>query len=410
MKMQKIIAIILLSLFSFGMSAQKKNVDAAAKLIGKIDNVAEARNLLKDAMNHDQTKNDSRTYYTAGMVEWRSYDNDIRKRQINPKDGSVNNNDMSDKILNGYDYFKRAILLDTLPDKKGRVKPRYTKEILGLYDQYAYDIYRASVVKYSNKKYYPEAYNGFMTAAALGADKGMPNAMRLIPDTLRRDIYYYAAISAYAAKQDSCALDAFARSLALGLDDMDSFSYIMAIWENRLRGDYADKEGATDSLYNTAMEGYRRYGVKNPTFIKRSVEIDLYRNNARHALEILSKQIELTPDTTFLYGERAWVEESLGMDDDALMDYRKAAEMPGVTSYTLMRAAHKFFRMAAERKKNITGTGKQAKALRRAIITDFLDPAMEYATRAKEISTDPKEKQIIDNLIENIDFDLSVLK
>jgi hypothetical protein len=408
--MRKITSIILIILSFIGSYAQKKNVDAASKLVGTSDGLTEARNLLKEAMANEQTKNDSRTYFVAGLNEWRSYDNDIRKLQINPKDGSVTNAAMSDKILNGYSYFVKAISLDSLPDKKGKVKPRYTKEILGYYDQYAFDIYRAGVIKYKDKKYYPEAYIGFMTAAELAENPAMTKAAKAIPDSLRAESYYYAGISAYTAQKDTLALDAFHRAINTGCKDSQAYLYIMAIWENRLAGNYSNKDEALDSLYNVATRGYAIYGIENTTYLQRIIEIDSYRGKQAHALELLNEEVKRSPNVTFLYGQRAWIEEELGMDEDALVDYRKAAEMKGVTSYTLLRGAHKLYRMGAERKKNLSGTAKQIKAQRKAIVTDFFEPAMELANRAKSISKDSKEQQLIDNLIENIDFDLSIIR
>lgn len=143
--------ILLASFFALTLPAQKKNVDAAWRLVGKTESVDEARKLLKEAMEDEKTGSQARTYYVAAMVEWRSFEADQRKREINPKDASVTDDAMTSKLLQGYRYMLKALPLDSMPDKKGRIKPRYSNDILSQLDAKAYDLYRAGAISYAAK-------------------------------------------------------------------------------------------------------------------------------------------------------------------------------------------------------------------------------------------------------------------
>lgn len=388
--------------------AQKKNVEMANKLLGA-GKLSEARNYLRDAMTTHPTDSDARTWYLAGLIEFKSYDNDIRKRQINPKDATVKNSEMADKALNGYKYFLTAQHLDSLPNRKGKIKPRYTKEILEELDKHAYDIYRAGAIKYNEKKYYPDAYTGFMASARIASNPLMEKAPKLMSDSLRADSYYYAGISAWAAGIPDTALNAFNLAIQSGLDNPDVYVFKMAIRESMLKSN-PESYALKDSLFNICKEAYKKYGISNHAFISRMIDILNHYGRSEEALKILNSQIIATPNECFLYGLRAWTNEQLGLDDDAVYDYRKAAEMRDVEALTLLRGAHKLYRMGAKMKEQLSGTKKQQTAKRRAIIDDFLNPAHEMALRARALSTDTDEITLIDNLLENIDYASTIIK
>lgn len=68
--MKKILTLALCLTAVGSMSAQKENVDQAAKMSGKIDKIADARALINQAKENPATANDVRTYYVAGKLEF----------------------------------------------------------------------------------------------------------------------------------------------------------------------------------------------------------------------------------------------------------------------------------------------------------------------------------------------------
>mgnify|MGYP000759607749 FL=1 len=66
------------------MSAQKSNVEAAKKLSGKPDQIAEARELINKAIENPETANDAQTYYIAGKIEFDAFNKDLATSMINP--------------------------------------------------------------------------------------------------------------------------------------------------------------------------------------------------------------------------------------------------------------------------------------------------------------------------------------
>lgn len=402
--------ILLASFFALTLPAQKKNVDAAWRLVGKTESVDEARKLLKEAMEDEKTGSQARTYYVAAMVEWRSFEADQRKREINPKDASVTDDAMTSKLLQGYRYMLKALPLDSMPDKKGRIKPRYSNDILSQLDAKAYDLYRAGAISYAAKKYYPQAYDGFVAAAALASNPAMIRSRKLLPDTLLPNLYYYAGLSAYGGKESRRALRAFGKAEALGKHSENLYLYSMAIWEQMARDSVNMQQEAQDSLLRIATRAYKHHGTTQPDFLSRLTQIYIATGQTDSIMSILNRQIALTPDEWLPRALRGWVNESIGRTDAAAIDYKLAAENPDISSKMLMRGAHMLYRTAHARKDKITGNVRQRRKAGQDLIDIYLIPAANMAKRAQEKTTDPKDLQLIRNILDAVDYDTSLLK
>src|SRR5665647_914548 len=122
---------LILSLFlviSFTFSyAQKSNVSKAKnKALMESPDFAGAREAIKLAIQDSTTKNDANTYYIAGLIGYKENDALYQKALLNqPFDKDVK----GQAILESYDYLLKSAKLDSLPNEKGKIKPRFTKDI-----------------------------------------------------------------------------------------------------------------------------------------------------------------------------------------------------------------------------------------------------------------------------------------
>lgn len=107
--------------------AQKKVVNEAQSIAkGSNADFGEARTLIKGALENPETKDDAKTWYVAGFIEDQQF-NAERAKQIL---GQQPNEPVMYEALYGIlPYFQKAYELDQLPNEKGKVKPKYTKDI-----------------------------------------------------------------------------------------------------------------------------------------------------------------------------------------------------------------------------------------------------------------------------------------
>lgn len=107
--------------------AQKSLVNKAwsqAKL--EEPNFKQARADIQEALANEETVSDAKTWYVAGDIEQRFFDKENSQLQLGL---SAKENEMYNALSNEYKYYLKAVALDTLPNKKGKVKPKYLKNI-----------------------------------------------------------------------------------------------------------------------------------------------------------------------------------------------------------------------------------------------------------------------------------------
>ena len=151
MKKTTLTVVLLLSIIcAFG---QKKAVNRAfseAKM--EKPNFQEARDNIKGALTNPETKDDAKTWYVAGFVENSYFEKDNVQKTLGMtlKDGD---GPMYDALVKSYEYFLQAIALDTLPNEKGKIKPRYVKDIRKTLKQNIDGYANAGVYYFTQKEY-----------------------------------------------------------------------------------------------------------------------------------------------------------------------------------------------------------------------------------------------------------------
>ena len=84
------------------------------------------KEVTQGALENPETKDDAKTWYVAGFIEDQQF-NAERAKQIL---GQQPNEPVMYEALYGIlPYFQKAYELDQLPNEKGKVKPKYTKDI-----------------------------------------------------------------------------------------------------------------------------------------------------------------------------------------------------------------------------------------------------------------------------------------
>ncbi len=384
------------------MSAQKANVEAAKKLSGKPDQIGEARTLIQEAMQNPETSYDAQTYYIAGKIEFDAFDKDLTSSMINP--ASVDNLKMGENLINGYNNFVKALPLDLNPNEKGKIKPRFTKEILGKIKGHANDYFKAGADFFNAQKYYPEAYESFMIYADMPEQEFMKEEKFELPATDRGTAYFNAGLAAYSGKEIFKSADAFRKARGVGYDDKQAFIYEIACWQEAARQDSTMEETAKEKIMQIAEEGDQKYGIEEPIFINNVVNFLVTDGKYDEAIEKVSALIASNPGNAGLYGLRGFVYDRNGNDDASISDYRTCVTLDGVDFETLKNAAKKIYRVGADKWNSIEGNSEEARAARLDVKINYFEAAKAITDKAKAMN--PADGDL-DYLIENIDYALT---
>ena len=138
--------------------AQKKAVSEAQSLAkGTTPNFEEARSVIKGALENAETKDQAKTWYVAGFIEDQQFSTERTKQMLGQQPNEVVMYDALAKIL---PYFEKAYELDQQPNEKGKIKPKFTKDIKSVLSaNHVYYINGGAY--YFDQKDYQKAYDFF---------------------------------------------------------------------------------------------------------------------------------------------------------------------------------------------------------------------------------------------------------
>lgn len=400
--MKKIFTILICAGLVVPMFAQKSAVDQAKKLSGKPEKLSEARSLIKQAMENPETKDNAETYYVAGKIEFDAYDNGIKTKMINPNDASVSPEVMGQELLDGYNYFIQALPLDSLPNEKGQVKPKFSKDIYNKIMGHESDFFNVGGDYYNAKMFYPQAYEAFILygdlPTTLLAGKGGENVSKEQIATA----YFNAGLAAYSGNEVEKSAEAFKKARLAGYEQPEAYIYEIACWQNIAQTDSVKAPEAQKKIMETATAGHNKFGLEQPIFFNNMINSLVSDNQMDAAIAQLNDLIAANPDKPSLLGLRAYVYDRAEKDDLSEADYRKAASMPDVDYETLKNAGKKLYRIGQAKLNAIEGNSAEDNAARQNIKTNYFEQAKKYADQAKPMNegNDPD----LDNLYDAIDY------
>lgn len=405
--MKKVMTFALCMAAIGSMSAQKANVEAAKKLSGKYDKIEEARSLIQQAMQNPETANDANTYYIAGKIEYDAYDKGLQAGMINPEAPEANPEAMSQELLNGYEYFMKAFPLDQVPNEKGEVKPKFTKDMISKIVGHTNDYFtKAGATMYELNKYYPEAYDAFMIYADMPELEVLGSKAPKIEDQNRAQAYFNAGLSAYAGKEVVKAADAFKKARTLGYSDSESdganaYIYEIACWQSVLNDSTLSDE-AERRIFDVAQAGNEKFGMSKPVFLNNLVNGYVIGEKYDKAIDTVNNLLADNPDNANLYGLLGFIYDRAGNDEASLTNYQKAVSLADCDYETMKNASKKLFRVGRTKLDTVDAADQAGK---NNIRTQYLEPALDLAKRAKAMN---REDSDVDNVIENISYVIDV--
>lgn len=361
------------------MSAQKSAVDQAKSLSGKFDKLEEARALIKQAAENPETANQANTYFIGGKIEYDAYDKGLQASMINPEDPSANPVAMGQELLNGYQWFLKALPLDSLPNEKGQIKPKYSKDIVSKITGHANDYLKAGAALYEAKQYYPAAYDAFMIFADMPDQAFLGNKAPKIDPADRGLAYFNAGLAAYSGNEPVKSADAFSAARAQGYDDVNAYIYEIACWQSLAQRDSTMADTAKDRIFIVAKDGNAKFGMEQPIFLNNMVNSMVLDGKTDDALAIVNEAIGNNPENADLYGLRAFVYDRADNNDASVADYKKAASMPGVGFETLKNAAKKVFRVGTDKLASLDMADRDG---RMALKAEYFEPSSKIAEQA----------------------------
>ena len=304
--MKRVLLTVALCVAASASFAQKKVVNEAQSIAkGSNADFGEARTLSKGALENPETKDDAKTWYVAGFIEDQQFNTERAKQIL----GQQPNEPVMYEALYGIlPYFQKAYELDQLPNEKGKVKPKYTKDIKSILSANHVYLFNGGAY-YFDKQEYKKAYDFFNQYVEISELPMFAGTQTAEKDSTFMTVQFYAAAAASLAKDSRLAIAALERAKNTPYRQYDVYQYLCY--------EYGEARTAQDSvmLEKTFEEGMQVF-PDSAFFLNNLINTYIYSNRNEKALEMLNVAIQKNPNDANLYNVMGRVYET-GLKDYA---------------------------------------------------------------------------------------------
>jgi tetratricopeptide (TPR) repeat protein len=397
--MKRVLLTVALCVAASASFAQKKAVNEAHSIVkGDKANYDEARNLIKGALDNPETKEDPKTWYVAGFIEDQQFSAERMKQYLGQQ---PNDPVMYTALMKILPYFEKAHELDQLPDAKGKVKPKYTKDIKNILSA-NHIYYFNGGAYYFDLKDYRKAYDCFeqyLKIADLPMFKGEKVAER---DSNFMSVQFYAAVAATQLDDSPTAIAALERAKSTDYKLNDVYQYLA--YEYLQIKDTLNHE-------KTLEEGLSKFPDEK-YFILTLINSYIYSNKNEQAVESLKKAIAGEPTNAMLYDVMGRVYE-LGLKDydNAVANFQKALEVDPNYTEAMNNLGRVYFNQGVNKltEANMINDSKQYQE-ESAKAKEFFKLALPFLEKAHELQPEEREymtalRSIYYNLQMGAEFD-----
>ena len=398
--MKRVLVTIGLCLMTTVVFGQKKAVSDAERIAkdSKPD-FNEARTLIKGAMENAETKDDAKTWYVAGLIEDTQFSTENMKQILGQKpDEAV----MYEALGNILPYFKESYRLDQLPNEKGKVKPKYTKNIKGTLN--------ANILYYLNggayffdQRNYKRAHDFFeqyLEIADLPFMKGEKAAAR---DSNFMIVQFYAAIAAMQMDDPQQAIKDLNRAKETDYRRFDVYQSLCYVYDQVLKD--------TVGLEKTLEEGMKLF-PDSSYFLNNMINVYISTKRNEQAMQLLNTAISKSPNNPQLYFALGSLYE-VGLKDEAKAEeaYKKALDLDPENPSNIFSVGRLYFNQGVSLldKANSLNDQNQYKA-EKAKAEAMLRKALPFFEKAHKLKPEEREymiglRGIYYNLSMNKEFD-----
>lgn len=384
--MKRVLLTVALCVAASASFAQKKVVNEAQSIAkGSNADFGEARTLIKGALENPETKDDAKTWYVAGFIEDQQF-NAERAKQIL---GQQPNEPVMYEALYGIlPYFQKAYELDQLPNEKGKVKPKYTKDIKSILSANHVYLFNGGAY-YFDKQEYKKAYDFFNQYVEISELPMFAGTQTAEKDSTFMTVQFYAAAAASLAKDSRLAIAALERAKNTPYRQYDVYQYLCY--------EYGEARTAQDSvmLEKTFEEGMQVF-PDSAFFLNNLINTYIYSNRNEKALEMLNVAIQKNPNDANLYNVMGRVYET-GLKDyaNAEKNFQIALEKDPNLTDALSNIGRIYYNQGVNKlsEANMTNDSKKYQE-ELGMAKDLFKKALPYYKKAHEA-----EPEKMDNMI-----------
>lgn len=296
--------------------AQADVVKNAERALKEGKDASEVVTIITPAFTDPATAQLAQTWFIPGKASYAEYDKLLGLKSFNrlPEGGDLK---MGHLLIEGYDYFTKAFPLDSVPDAKGKIKPKYSKEMVNTLSGHFNDYVDAGATLYNGQDY-AGAYRAWDIFCTMPENPALAGKLTQHADSVFGEILFNQGIAAWQIDSLDLALNSFMRAKNKGYTKKSLFDYAISI---------ASQLGRNDTVLTLSEEALPLYGQESDLYIRQIINHYLQARDFDRAFEILNNAIASEPNNAQYYVIQGVLYENQEKKDDAIQSYRHAIEL-----------------------------------------------------------------------------------
>lgn len=390
----KKISVLGLCLLTLGTaSAQKQLVkEVEREMKGNAASYPESVKKLAPAFTNQETATDAFTFYVAGKGAFDYYDQQSVFAQMGKE---VNKKQIGLSILEGYDYMNKALPLDTIVNAKGKVKTKYSKDIVKSVAAHYNDFNNAALYLWESEDY-SNAVKAWELYTTLPSNPVYAKNIKAPADTLMAEIMYNMGIGNSLAQNNEAALKDFRNAIAHGYTKKNAYDYAISA---------ASQLQNPQAMAEIAEEAYALYGKEDSRYIGYMINNLIDKKEYAKADALIDKYIAEDPGNAQLYFVKGVLCDSEGKPEASVEAYKKAIDLDPNNASALMQYGYKLYQQACDIDQNEGGnmSNQEYNNFRATKVDPLLKEAAGYLEKAYEIDdTMSDARQVLRSIYYNL--------
>lgn len=386
--MKKSLFLAALVLMSAGCFAQKKNVSRARNLAdAETPDYVAAREAINEALQNEETKDLANTWYVAGWIDYKQYENEGIKMQLGKGgDQQARGNAVYESI----DFWEKAYKLAMTPtyDKKGKAKydTRTVKSIQPKMVEYfqSQALITTGYAAYEAQDY-SRAYDMFIRHLNIPEMEMMQGDEKLAQEMVRDSNYYtclyYAGRFAYEGKRYDDAVATLqrmntpaAQKNAIRRDIIFANEYIYQI--------YIEQQDTIKAV--AQLQESIQLFPEEPWFMQNLINLYINSGQEEKAVEYLDLAIQREPNVGQYYNSKASILARIGRFDEAFATFEQALAQEPNNALFLESYGYAYIDLGNKLSEDATYLDAKAFAKAEVDIKAAYEKALPYFQKAYE--------------------------
>ncbi|MDE7125183.1 MAG: tetratricopeptide repeat protein, partial [Muribaculaceae bacterium] len=298
--------------FGLGASAQTKFVKEVERNTKK--NYSEAVKQMQPAFTNPETANDAYPRYVVGKAGFDQFDEFFGKKQLGMP---VDDIQMSDALMGGYEYMQKALALDTIVDAKGKVKTKYSKDAINTIAGHFVDYSNAAVYYWAGEKY-KNAFDAWQVYVDVSRDPRFVKHIEVPVDTMMQNIVFNQALAAYNMQDMKSALNKFLEAMDIAPAKKQVYDYALSV---------AQQLDSNDTIIAICEKAIPLYGNEDSMYLINIINVYNKKGDFANADRMIDEAIAKDGSNAQLWRVKGYLQEYQEHADDAIDSYKKAVEI-----------------------------------------------------------------------------------